>query len=452
GSTGNTKLAQPIVGMTPTPDGHGYWLVAKDGGIFNFGDAQFHGSTGNATLAQPIVGMASATPTALSCTDVSPVGTPGVTSSQITIGNVSTVNGPIPGEYQGAAKGVEAYADYLNHTGGLCGRKLVVDAVDDQYNRATNQSETQSLSKSVLAFVGSRSDLDQSGAAALQSGDVPDIGVATSAQRFDLATNFSPLPEPPGANLAPYIGYLHLSNLTSATQHMALLVENTPSAQAAGQWMEAALKSIGYKFVFTDFTLQPTDPTFNGDVAKMQRSGAAGLVFEPSTAAQAGQLANDIYSAGLNLALADYSPNAYSPAFIQNAGPGTTNAVLVQSLALYEGEDSSSIPMVATFDHWYGQVAPGQTPDLSAAYGWLSGMLLAQALESGHPATRAGLLAGLRSIDSFNGDGFVATDDPAAKTPPACYLFMYVHNGVFTRLAPAQGFDCAYAPNYYRYG
>ncbi len=32
--------------MAPTPDGHGYWLVASDGGIFSYGDAQFYGSTG----------------------------------------------------------------------------------------------------------------------------------------------------------------------------------------------------------------------------------------------------------------------------------------------------------------------------------------------------------------------------------------------------------------------
>ncbi|MGH2721028.1 MAG: FG-GAP repeat domain-containing protein, partial [Actinomycetota bacterium] len=57
GSTGNIRLAQPIVGMTPTPTGKGYWLVARDGGLFAFGDAAFHGSTGNMKLAQPIVGM-----------------------------------------------------------------------------------------------------------------------------------------------------------------------------------------------------------------------------------------------------------------------------------------------------------------------------------------------------------------------------------------------------------
>ena len=62
GSTGAMRLNQPIVGITATPTGKGYWFVAADGGIFSFGDAQFKGSTGAITLNQPIVGMAS-TPT-----------------------------------------------------------------------------------------------------------------------------------------------------------------------------------------------------------------------------------------------------------------------------------------------------------------------------------------------------------------------------------------------------
>jgi cell wall-associated NlpC family hydrolase len=33
------------MGMTATPDGLGYWLVAADGGVFTFGDAAFYGST-----------------------------------------------------------------------------------------------------------------------------------------------------------------------------------------------------------------------------------------------------------------------------------------------------------------------------------------------------------------------------------------------------------------------
>ena len=61
GSTGGMALNKPIVGMAATPDGGGYWLVASDGGVFSFGDANFHGSTGGMALNKPIVGMA-ATP------------------------------------------------------------------------------------------------------------------------------------------------------------------------------------------------------------------------------------------------------------------------------------------------------------------------------------------------------------------------------------------------------
>jgi hypothetical protein len=44
GSTGALTLQRPVVGITPTIDGDGYWLVASDGGIFSFGDTAFYGS------------------------------------------------------------------------------------------------------------------------------------------------------------------------------------------------------------------------------------------------------------------------------------------------------------------------------------------------------------------------------------------------------------------------
>jgi L,D-peptidoglycan transpeptidase YkuD (ErfK/YbiS/YcfS/YnhG family) len=57
GSEGGQTLSAPIVGMAATHDGHGYWLVGSDGGIFSFGDASFYGSTGALHLNAPIMGM-----------------------------------------------------------------------------------------------------------------------------------------------------------------------------------------------------------------------------------------------------------------------------------------------------------------------------------------------------------------------------------------------------------
>ncbi len=53
-----SSITKPVVGMAATPDGHGYWLVAADGGVFSYGNAGFHGSTGGRPLSSPIVGIA----------------------------------------------------------------------------------------------------------------------------------------------------------------------------------------------------------------------------------------------------------------------------------------------------------------------------------------------------------------------------------------------------------
>jgi hypothetical protein len=37
-------LNTPVVGIAPTPDGLGYWLVSADGAVYSFGDARYFGS------------------------------------------------------------------------------------------------------------------------------------------------------------------------------------------------------------------------------------------------------------------------------------------------------------------------------------------------------------------------------------------------------------------------
>ena len=50
GSMAGTKLTAPMVGIVATASGHGYWLVAKDGGVFSFGDATFLGAQATAPV------------------------------------------------------------------------------------------------------------------------------------------------------------------------------------------------------------------------------------------------------------------------------------------------------------------------------------------------------------------------------------------------------------------
>jgi hypothetical protein len=57
GSMGGKPLNAPIVGMAADPATGGYWEVASDGGVFGF-NAPFHGSMGGQHLNAPVVGIA----------------------------------------------------------------------------------------------------------------------------------------------------------------------------------------------------------------------------------------------------------------------------------------------------------------------------------------------------------------------------------------------------------
>jgi hypothetical protein len=57
GSLGSQPLRAPIVGIAATPDSGGYYLVGADGSVFPFGDAVFHGSMEGTKLNKPVVGI-----------------------------------------------------------------------------------------------------------------------------------------------------------------------------------------------------------------------------------------------------------------------------------------------------------------------------------------------------------------------------------------------------------
>jgi ABC-type branched-subunit amino acid transport system substrate-binding protein len=376
------------------------------------------------------------------CKPGAPGSGPGVTPSTITVGNIATINGPVPGLFAGARYGAQAVAAYINSMGGICGRQLQVDAEDDQFDQATDQQEAASMSSNVLGFMGSFS-LQDGGIPAGAPG-VPDFGEALSSARFNSASNFSPQPQAPGYNTGEYVYLKAKPQYAAATQKMAMLIEDTSATLTTGQEEEKALESVGYKFIFTDDQLQPTDPTFDNDVAKMKAAGVQGVIFQ-ATATVIGQLANAMYADGFTVPLGNWCPSAYDPAFIQNAGPGVAGTILSQSFALYDGEDASAIPMVSTLDQWYARVNPGQVPDIYAVYAWESGLMLAMALNEEGSVTRSSLLAGVQTLTNFTGDGLQATSNPVTKSPPSCYLFITVTSqNKFARTPddPSNGFIC----------
>ncbi len=185
--------------------------------------------------------------------------TTGITPSSVTVGNVSTL---AFGLFKGADVGTEAWADYVNSTGGINGRKIDVDSYDDGYQGAPNKQATQQVVDKDFAAVGGFSLEDSYGETVLAANPgVPNVTVSLDQAAGDLPNSFSPDPAAIGW---PTGGLQYFKQKFPAdVQHAAALVADQPSAIVKWGGEKAAMESLGYKVVYDqqfDITTRPTSP------------------------------------------------------------------------------------------------------------------------------------------------------------------------------------------------
>ena len=376
----------------------------------------------------------------------------GVTSNEIHIGNVSTL---LLGIFKGAPTGVQAYADYVNSTGGVNGRKVVVDGYDDSYSATGNLQKTQAAVASDIALVGDFSTYDAAGGTVLaKSPGVPDVSVTLDPATSSLSNVFSPVPVGGGWELGPLQYYKQ--KFPQGVKAVGALIADQSSAEASWNGEKAAMEHVGFK-VLADPTYAITAKAsdFTQLIIQMRNSHVKMLFLEQMPAAYASTvmqvLTQQNYHPVVVFGASTYAGNLLSAS---GAPPATNGAYLEQNASLYLGSDRSSIPAVATFQHWAKVADPSVAPDLFMLYGWLSAELFVQGLKNaGSNPSRGSLLAALSKITAFNGGNIIAPTNPAAKTLSNCYLLAQAENGQFQRIAdpPLTGSTHGYRCDYQYY-
>jgi branched-chain amino acid transport system substrate-binding protein len=369
-----------------------------------------------------------------------------VTSSCITVGNVSTVGGIVPGLFLGAQVGTDAYLSYIDSTaGGVGGRKLVFNAQDDKFNGDSNRSETQALVNKVIGFAGSFSLEDQDGGIVLSKNpNVPNVSVSLSPYTNTLANTFSVNPLSNGWSLTGLTYFK--DHYPNAIKHTALLVAQESSAVASSVGQKAAMVHLGYNVIY-DHQYGPLDTDFTPEVLAMKSDGVQFLDLSSTDANNAEHIVSEMNQQGFHPQVIESAGPIYVSNFTQEAGglQATNGIWLDQGAVLYLGGDASTVPSVNTFLEWVQKVHPGFIPDLYTLYGWASAQLLVTALKSaGATPTPASLDAALGQITTFDASGLMAPANPAGKQPPSCIVFARIVNGVFVRQAPSpkSGFVC----------
>jgi ABC-type branched-subunit amino acid transport system substrate-binding protein len=406
---------------------------------------------GGALIASAPAGAQTTCPVSGPATAAQNASTTGITPNSVTVGNVSIISGPVPSLFQGASYGVKAYFDMINAKGGVYGRKLKVDAKDDAFSGAQNQTETQGAVNSDFAMVGSFSLFDGYGCKVLAADPaVPDVSVTLDPNAGALPNDFSTAPTVLGASLGPFQYYKkhYPKNLT-----IGAIVSDVSSAEKQFQGEMAAAQHVGYKQGYVDY-INPLQKDFTTDVINMRNKGVNAVDLTAVDWQDAAIFVQNAATQNWHPGLIFSGGPVYAKQFISHAGgPAVANGVMIgQGFPLYLGEDSSSVPAVNQFLKYTKQVNSSWVPDLYTLFGWASGQLFVQALQAAGPhPTRGAVIDQLKKITNFDASGMVSPSNPAAKKPSGCFVMATIKNGKYVRVVPKSGFDCNtsyfYAPS-----
>jgi len=370
-----------------------------------------------------------------------------VTATCVTVGNVSTLGGLLPGLFLGAEVGTDAYLSYIDSTrDGVGGRMIRLASADDALTGDANRAATQSLVSRVLAFVGSFSLFDQNGGQVLEAHpSVANVSVSLSRFTNALPNTFSIDPLADGWDLGQ-LEYFK-QHFPQAVKHVGMLVVQEASAQQQASGLEAAMRHEGYQIVYNgSFGIFQSD--FTADVLRMRSAGVQMVDMTALDSTIATHIVQAMNQQGFHPALIEGQSVIYTDDFVQQAGGSSVAAgiCLTPNEALCLGGDAPHIPAIRTFLTWVQRVHPGFKPDLFTFYGWASAQLFVQALgQAGSSPTPAGVEAQLRTIHHFDADGMMAPGDPADRKPLTCWILARINGaGKFVRVSPTPptGFMC----------
>ncbi len=379
-----------------------------------------------------------------------PVNQPGVTDSEIRVGGVATISNDPTGNTLGTAfDGTSAYFDYINSTGGVCGRKLVLSAKRDDA-LSNNREQVQGLltDDNVFAVLPVAVDLF-TGADLLASQGIPTFG-------WDIQAEWGSEDNSPGPpNLFGAAG--SFINFTSAgptgfpdvwlakklgKKRVGLVAYNVPQSSGSSDAVEATFKKFpnAGKVVFKDTSVPFGGVDYSAQVAKMVED-KVDLVIPALDANGAFLLSREMKKQGLSAPM--ILPNAYNQERIKkNADAANGNYVLT----LFTPFESKSKPAgLKLYEKWIKK--SGGTKSENSVYGWLNADLFVKGLKAaGCDFTRQKVIDAVNQMTNYNADGLIAPVDwtKAHQQASGCFTWVKVENGTFQPVfgQPGKPFLC----------
>ena len=361
---------------------------------------------------------------------------PGVTDEQITVGSISSLSGPVPGIGASAAAAARAYVAYLNSSGGVCGRKIVLKEADDGTDNGRHRAVVGELGPQVLGLAGGFGAGDVGAVDVLRQQKLPVVGLPSGQAVADLPNVFDTNPKfrDEHAVIGKY-RYLKENGATKVAIVYLAIEQSRAEARTQRNLMEAA----GIKLALDPIELPIQTLSFDSTARKVANSGANYLFFIGDTNSNA-SMARAMYDTGYKLKFFEIFTLIYGTTFAQRAGVAADGVVTwLRSLPNEETGNAA----VATFNEWMGRVAPSSARDPFAVDSWVAMNAFFDALGGlPGPITRDALIAQLSKVGTFDAGGLYGPIELGAELTKGCEVAMTVSSGKWRRLAPSKGFIC----------
>ncbi len=340
---------------------------------------------------------------------------PGITETSITIGSTQPLTGPAAPGYSEIAPASNAYFVYLNQHGGVFGRKILYEYLDDGYNPTITASQTRKLILETKVF-GMFSALGTPTHLAvidyINSEKVPDVFVSSgcncwnNVSKYPNTFGFQPDYTIEGKILGQYI------NQNLSGQKVGYFYQNDEFGLDGVKGLDAQL---GASSVSSDRRQNyvPTNTNVGPQIAALQASGAKVVVsftipaftaLALLTAAKLGYHPTWVVS---NVGSDITTLTGLLTTFSKGAVGGQLLGGMVTDTYLPLVGDGSNA-WITLFKGIHDQIIPGLPWDGNVLYGMVQAYTLAQALKAaGRNPTRSSFVKTLEATKLTGGPGLV---------------------------------------------
>jgi branched-chain amino acid transport system substrate-binding protein len=356
----------------------------------------------------------------------------GVTASEIKVGNITAVGGPIgPEAFSGMLHGAQAFFQALNERGGINGRKVRFSTCDDRESSDRDLACAQNLieNQKVFALVAGSTDTFAAGKY-IDSKGVPDVGgqpIGNAYYKYPHLFSILGTDTPRDGKNVGDKGKLYAQGGAYRYFKQQVKIDKAavffyfiPISRTAGMFIADGLRQQGIDPVYygggSDAGMNPAAPTFDTDVIQMRNKGVQGIWNAIDIAGfQKLCQAMDRYSFRVKANVSTIQ--GMSQKVGQDFSAPCRNDVWTQTDSKSYAETSS--PPVAEFRAAMKKFDPNFRLHQWALEGWAAGKLFTEGVSKmGAAPTRKGLVDWLNSIGDdadYTIGGLM--DDPVSWQP-----------------------------------